>query len=660
MWTPGEESGVGFALGNDELDVADRLSELLVKEFGEHFRVDCKPRIYETQSGSHTLYLSNKVVADYFKKWCGKYAWGKKLPPEAMFLPISLQAIILKNCIKGDGGTIESRGYTLELKSRDLIQQLMWFSWRLNLLPTYKETGVLPRYTEMNIKDGFEIYTDPNTGKKSRPGYIIRFSVRDSKTLNDFLQDTDIRISSKKSKRVTNIFEFENNKYFVSKIDKIERVNVPCQVYNIEVEGDNSYVAEGVIVHNCEHVQIPELSKGKVVDAVLREIPIGKSASGEDLTTYYVDLLIATDRKHEDLIRKIESGEMNTLSMGCRILYSQCSKCGNKSVDETQACQHVKYEKNNFFYDDNGVQRRVAELCGHKSDPESVVFCDASWVKNPAFVGAVRRCSVEPSLDIISKIEAALDKKSYQPKEGDYLKAAAHLIAQDKPPAGKEPPADEPPADEPPADDKAPAEAEAPAAEAPAPAEEAPEEGGLPEEEEPGDDMRKMKDQIKKRILQQISDEIADDFTEKEERPQELETLDESIIKPASVYRNLWNTKTVWDRFVRKTAGNLDEKAFNKLKYGAHILLTRNKPTVLADYGFGKRDFLAVLSYLDSVSPNPLSVVIKAAVAKLGGTNKKSSVELLGEIVNTIGRKLSKEEARRSLVWLNMLDAYRK
>ena len=53
----------------------------------------------------------------------------------------------------------------------------------------------------------------------------------------------------------------------------------------------------------CEHVQISELSKGKVIDAVLREIPIGKDKKGGDLTTYYVDILVATDRKHDEIGR---------------------------------------------------------------------------------------------------------------------------------------------------------------------------------------------------------------------------------------------------------------------------------------------------------------------------------------------------------------------
>ena len=130
-----------------------------------------------------------------------------------------------------------------------------------------------------------------------------------------------------------------------------------------------------------EHIQVPELSKGKVIDAAARDL-------GD---TVYIDILVATSRKHEDLINDIQSGKINTLSMGCSIDYSRCSKCGNVAADETELCEHIKYSKGNFFHDKKGVKRVIAEICGHSSDPDSVTFIEASWVANPAFKGAVLR-----------------------------------------------------------------------------------------------------------------------------------------------------------------------------------------------------------------------------------------------------------------------------
>jgi hypothetical protein len=81
--------------------------------------------------------------------------------------------------------------------------------------------------------------------------------------------------------------------------------------------------------HNfVEHVQVEELSKGRIIDAVARDI-------GESV---YVDILIATDRKHADLVEAIESGKMGTLSMGCTVDGTICTKCGHWAADETEMC----------------------------------------------------------------------------------------------------------------------------------------------------------------------------------------------------------------------------------------------------------------------------------------------------------------------------------
>lgn len=158
--------------------------------------------------------------------------------------------------------------------------------------------------------------------------------------------------------------------------------------------------------HNfVEHVQVEELSKGKIIDAVLRDI-------GESL---YVDILVATDRKHKDLVEQILSGQMNSMSMGCSVDFTICTKCGHVAADETEMCSHVKYEKGNTFFDDQGNKHRVAELCGHEEVGETagVTFIEASWVATPAFPGAVARNTIEiPSAEDPQEIPSKWVEKS--------------------------------------------------------------------------------------------------------------------------------------------------------------------------------------------------------------------------------------------------------
>ena len=152
--------------------------------------------------------------------------------------------------------------------------------------------------------------------------------------------------------------------------------------------------------HNfVEHVQVEDLSKGRIIDAVARDI-------GDSV---YIDILVATDRKHSDLVAAIENGQMNSMSMGCTVDFTQCTKCGHVAVDETEMCKHIRYEKGNTFFDKNGQQHRVAELCGHKEvEGGGVTFIEASWVATPAFTGAVMRNIISPNEEITKKAERIL------------------------------------------------------------------------------------------------------------------------------------------------------------------------------------------------------------------------------------------------------------
>lgn len=195
--------------------------------------------------------------------------------------------------------------------------------------------------------------------------------------------------------------------------------------------------------HNFqEHVQIEEKSKGRILDAVSRDI-------GDSL---YIDILVATNRCHTQLVRDILAQDMTTLSMGCTTDFTICSKCGHVAADETELCDCVRYEKLNTFIDDSGVKRVVAELCGHESvgDTGGVRFIEASWVGTPAFQGAVLRNIL--ALEDTNRAESEIRKMLASPapsanwSEGAMLKAAsssriAGEFGEDEPPEAAPAPA---------------------------------------------------------------------------------------------------------------------------------------------------------------------------------------------------------------------------
>lgn len=140
-----------------------------------------------------------------------------------------------------------------------------------------------------------------------------------------------------------------------------------------------------------EHFQNSKYAKGHIMDAVLRKIQI----AGPEVWVYFCDILVATDITHEKLVSEIREGKVRYLSMGCVTDLVICSYCGAHVTDQSTYCNHLQFQKGMFLVDDDGISRRIAELCGHKSLPNGgVKFVEASWVGTPAFPGAAKRSIV--------------------------------------------------------------------------------------------------------------------------------------------------------------------------------------------------------------------------------------------------------------------------
>lgn len=105
--------------------------------------------------------------------------------------------------------------------------------------------------------------------------------------------------------------------------DGVHQINRPYSDFRITpetemyVNGNNDGFERRVLLksyrsfvagrNHVEHDQRLEMTKGRILDAVARDL-------GD---TVYVDILVATSREFTDLIRDIETRRLTTLSMGC-------------------------------------------------------------------------------------------------------------------------------------------------------------------------------------------------------------------------------------------------------------------------------------------------------------------------------------------------------
>lgn len=286
-------------------------------------------------------------------------------------------------------------------------------------------------------------------------------------------------------------------------------------------------------------------------------------------------------------------------------------------------CEHVKYEKNNIFFDERGTRRKVAELCGHDTlDPTGgVTFIEASWVAVPAFPGAVMRNILEADQVSANARERARAVLASPPPEwvrdpdGDHRKAARvetpavtrTLVTDDASGTGRT--AQFPPM---------------PGAEEGAP--------GAPGGAEDKDPMEDLEEKVMKTILERvqkkIEEKLRDDEEEDDESPAELATSTNENINHQAAQR-------------RRAA----------LVGGAEALLRIARSDV---------ELLEGLARLNASHGVKVSRDLYRAVLRVGSTDGQPSLErYLRLCAEVLGRKPTTGEAK-TMVRLGRILSLRK
>jgi hypothetical protein len=131
--------------------------------------------------------------------------------------------------------------------------------------------------------------------------------------------------------------------------------------------------------------------RGLVVDAFLNE------------DDGCVECLIAVDKKsHPQLARDIETGMVNSVSMGTRVGWSECSVCGNIARTDREYCDHIAgYKGMKMSMYTNNSEHKFGAWPIHEVNHD-LEFIELSWVGVPAF----REANV---LEKIASLKKAVD-----------------------------------------------------------------------------------------------------------------------------------------------------------------------------------------------------------------------------------------------------------
>lgn len=119
-----------------------------------------------------------------------------------------------------------------------------------------------------------------------------------------------------------------------------------------------------------------------------------------------VECLIAVDKKsHPQLVRDIDTGVVNSVSMGTRVGWSTCSVCGNVARTEPEYCDHIRgYKGMKISHYTNNAEHSFGKWPIHEVNHD-LEFIELSWVAVPAF----REANV---LEKIASLKKAVDETS--------------------------------------------------------------------------------------------------------------------------------------------------------------------------------------------------------------------------------------------------------
>jgi len=351
--------GVIFTFNIKETYFADLIVKICEEEFPE-----CSVRVNPSPTRSIlNVSITGHNIAQFFNYHCGEYSDKKILSKELVFGSDDVKRNFLMGWLEGDGCLIEGNKIIGVTTSPYMSWQtnLMFHSLGISSSLRYKKSdGVFKQvnknYPACKISDSYRIEAYGTCYKKlnlSSPKYDSLYKEKDNKAL----------------KNMTSFIDGN----FIRTIKQINRIQFKGDVYNFEVEGDNSYIANGFKVHNCNQdtFPAPELLKA-YKQWVGKPLCIDHKSSSVDhvrgviIDTYYdhknmrVIALCALDRKsYPELAHKVATGVSASVSMGTAVGKAICFDCGKVARTADEFCKHMQ---NKTSYAEINVDLQPIEL----------------------------------------------------------------------------------------------------------------------------------------------------------------------------------------------------------------------------------------------------------------------------------------------------------
>lgn len=190
----------------------DPTHDYLIEAIEKNFKYRISPN-----RTTNKIYVHGDDVFEYFKKF-GKYAVNKEVPGEVLSLPIELLKSFVEGYLSADGHYEVSNGY----QSFSTVSKKLTLSMIAAINKVYK--------------------THCSVAVSKRDQMVIEGRI---------VNCHDKYTVSFKEGRTSKLRSFYEDGYIWAGLAKVEKTDDKELTYNFSVLDDNSYVANGLIVHNC-------------------------------------------------------------------------------------------------------------------------------------------------------------------------------------------------------------------------------------------------------------------------------------------------------------------------------------------------------------------------------------------------------------------------
>lgn len=317
-----EGYGILYTLGSHEVDLIEKVKSCLTA-----LNYNYKHTPNATQ-GVDWIACNKVELAKLFQSWCGEYSHAKHISGEMRQWDKESTKIMLGAYISGDGCfDKKKKAYRIRSSSKELLRDVQQAFAYLDIPVCIGIDEKVGSVQKRNIKkkDGTNLVITPRYDS----GYA-RIPNKFAYQIKDYVVGKIFENRESDKDHVKLIIQ---NGYIMTPIYHISKNMGEAEVYNLEVEDDHTYIANDIIVHNCN--EDPTKAKGVHVDAGMQYIP--------KYDVWKINVLTIWDRaKDPKLVKDILDRKRTGYSMGATVSNFICSICGKIDNMDEHSCEHMR------------------------------------------------------------------------------------------------------------------------------------------------------------------------------------------------------------------------------------------------------------------------------------------------------------------------------